>query len=574
MRNQGIGSWPARRARKTPGRVAVTHDGRHVTYREMHERVVRLAHVLRDRGVGRGDRVAYLGPNHPAFLETLFAAGVLGAVFVPLNTRLAGPEQAHVLADSGTAVLVHAAATDLDVPCRISLAEYEGLLAGAGSGPIDERVAPGDACMIMYTSGTTGRPKGAVLSHANLTWNSVNVLVDIDLTADEVTLVVAPLFHTAGLNMTCLPTLLKGGRVVLQGAFDPGRVLEAVEAERVTHLFGVPTMFDAISAHPRWTAADLSSLRTLNCGGAPVPMRTIETYLARGLAFSQGYGMTEASPGVLYLPADQAVAKAGSAGVPHFFTDVRVVLPDGRDAAPGENGEVLVQGPNVMTGYWGLPPAAPDERPRTGDMGLRTEEVGPHAGDVGLRTEEVGPRAGDVGLRTEEVGLRTEEVGPRAGDVGLRTEEVGPRTEEIELRTEDAWLRTGDVWLRTGDVARTDEDGYAYIVGRIKDMYVSGGENVYPAEVEEALASHPAVAECAVIGVPDATWGEVGRAVVVLRPGATADAGDLLGFLRGRLAKYKIPKSVVWAESLPRTPSGKIAKLDLHAAHADTTPTA
>ncbi|WP_219508440.1 acyl-CoA synthetase [Nonomuraea ceibae] len=482
MRDGGVGSWPERRARRTPDRVAVVHGGRRVTYRELHERVLRLARVLRGRGVGRGDRVAYLGANHPAFLETLFATGTLGAVFVPLNVRLAAPELAYVLSDCGVAALVHAPpAAELDVPCRIPLGDYEELLAEAEPEAAVEAVSGEDPCMIMYTSGTTGRPKGAVLSHANVTWNSLNVLVDVDLAADEVTLVVAPLFHTAGLNMTCLPTLLKGGRVVLMDAFDPGRVLETIAAERVTYLFGVPTMYDALAAHPGWAGADLSSLRTLNCGGAPVPLRTIETYLARGLAFSQGYGMTEASPGVLYLPPDQAVARAGSAGVPHFFTDVRIALPDGRDAAPGEPGEVLVRGPNVMTGYWGGPPAAPDG------------------------------------------------------------------------------------WLRTGDVARADADGYAYIVDRIKDMYVSGGENVYPAEVEAVIATHPGVADCAVIGVPDPRWGETGLAIVVREPGA--DAGDLLDYLDGRLARYKIPRSVVWADSIPRTASGKIVKPALRALH-------
>jgi fatty-acyl-CoA synthase len=495
--NQGIGSWPARRARKTPGRVAVVHDDRTLTYGELHQRVLRLAHALRALGTGRGDRIAYLGPNHPAFLETLFAAGVLGAVFVPLNTRLAAPELAYNLTDSGSTVFVHAperaeaaraAAGEARVPHRIALdgpgdgvLGYEELLAGGATEPLDEPVAPDDPCMIMYTSGTTGRPKGAVLSHANIVWNSVNVLVDTDLSGDEVTLVAAPLFHTAGLNMTCLPTLLKGGRVVLLGAFAPERVLETIERLRVTYMFGVPTMYDAMAAQPRWATADLSSLRTLNCGGAPVPARTIETYLARGLAFSQGYGMTEASPGVLYLDRDQTSAKAGSAGVPHFFTDTRVVRPDGSDAAPGESGEILVHGPNVMTGYWGRP-------------------------------------------------------------------------EDTEAAFADGH------WLRTGDVARTDTDGYAYIVDRVKDMFVSGGENVYPAEVEDVILTHSAVAECAVIGVPDPLWGEVGRAVVVLKPGVRADEEDILGQLRGRLAKYKIPKSLVFADGLPRTATGKIVK--------------
>ncbi|MER7951599.1 long-chain fatty acid--CoA ligase [Streptomyces sp. NPDC096079] len=506
MWNQGIGSWPARRARKTPDRVAVVHEDRALTYRELNERVLRLAHALRALGVARGDRVAYLGPNHPAFLETLFAAGALGAVFVPLNTRLAAPELAYNLADSGSGVLVHApeqaaaalaSAAEAEVRHRIALAGpdeegglgYEELLAGAGTDPLDEAVAPEDPCMIMYTSGTTGRPKGAVLSHANITWNSVNVLVDTDLSGDEVTLVVAPLFHTGSLNMTCLPTLLKGGRVVLLGAFDPARVLRLVEDLGVTYMFGVPTMYDAIAARPGWATADLSSLRTLNCGGAPVPARTIATYLDRGLAFSQGYGMTEASPGVLFLDRERTSDKAGSAGVPHFFTDTRLVGPDGRDVGPEERGEVLVHGPHVMTGYWGRP-------------------------------------------------------------------------EDTEAAFTDGR------WLRTGDIARTDAEGFAYIVDRAKDMFVSGGENVYPAEVEDAVLDHPAVAECAVIGVPDPVWGEVGRAVVVLRPGADADQDDILGHLRGRLAKYKIPKSLVVTRALPRTPSGKVIKPAVREAYA------
>ncbi|MGW7567581.1 acyl-CoA synthetase [Streptomyces tendae] len=507
MLNQGIGSWPARRARKTPERTAIVHQDTELTYRELYERVLRLAHALRSLGVDRGDRVAYLGPNHPAFLETLFATGMLGAIFVPLNSRLTAPELTYQLTDSGSTALVHSAGhtataaqasagADGAVRHRITLGTagegalgYEELLVGGGTGRLDEAVAPDDPCIIMYTSGTTGRPKGAVLSHANITWNSVNVLVDTELGGDEVTLVVAPLFHTAGLGMTCLPTLLKGGRVVLLESFEAAHVLDVIERRRVTYMFGVPTMYDAMAAQPRWAEADLSSLRSLNCGGAPVPTRTIETYLARGLAFSQGYGMTEASPGVLFLDREQSSAKAGSAGVPHFFTDTRITLPDGRDAGPGERGEVLVQGPNVMRAYWRRP-------------------------------------------------------------------------------EETAAAFTDDGWLRTGDVARTDDDGYAYIVDRVKDMFVSGGENVYPAEVEDALLGHPSVAECAVVGVPDAVWGEVGHAVVVLAGGARADASEILAHLRGRLAKYKIPKSVVFAPGLPRTASGKIVKTAVRETYA------
>ncbi|MCD0443133.1 long-chain fatty acid--CoA ligase [Glycomyces sp. A-F 0318] len=492
MRDFGIGSWTARRARKSPHRTAVIGPGRRLTYAELHERVHRLAHALRTLGVRRGDRVAYLGPNHHTLLETLFAGGVLGAIVVPLNTRLAPPELEHCLEDSGSAVLIRgdgAAGTarrtiDVGDPGPLG---YEALLADAPSTPIDEAVALDDPFVIMYTSGTTGRPKGVLLTHGNLTWNAVNVLVDMDLAHDEVTLCAAPLFHTAGLNMTCLPTLLKGGTVVLEPAFDPDRALRLVEELRVTYVFGVPVMFDAIARCAAWEGADLSSLRRLTCGGAPVPAPTIAAFLDRGVVFSQGYGMTEASPGVLFLPAQDSARKAGTAGVPHFFTDVEVVDPGARPVAAGERGEVIAHGPNVMRGYWGRP--------------------------------------------------------------------------------EETAAAVADGWLRTGDIAVADADGYIAIVDRAKDVFISGGENVSPAEVELALREHPGVADCAVIGVPDADWGEVGKAIVVPAAEARPDGPALLAFLRGRLAGYKIPKTVVFTAALPRSPAGKIIRDILRKEH-------
>lgn len=490
MRNEGLGSWPARRARKTPHRTALIHDDSTTTYADLYARTTRLAHALRAKGIRRGDRIAYLGPNHPAFLETLFAAGTLGAVFVPLNTRLAGPEIAHQLADAGAEVLVldpsHAGLAaglpgTADVRTHLEVgAAYEEAVAEASDEPIDEPVTADDTCIIMYTSGTTGRPKGAMLTHGNLTWNAVNVLVDTDLSADERALVSAPLFHTAGLNMLTLPVLLKGGTCVLVGAFDPDATFDLIERHRITFMFGVPAMFDRVSRHPRWAEADLSSLRTLNCGGSPVPTPLIARYQERGLTFLQGYGMTEAAPGTLFLDAEHAVGKAGTAGVPHFFSDVRVVRPDLTPVDVGETGEVVVRGPHVMAGYWGLPEATA------------------------------------------------------------------------------ACFANG--WFRSGDAARVDEDGYVSIVDRIKDMIISGGENIYPAEVEDRLLAHPDIAECAVIGIPDDTWGEVPRAVLVPREGAVLDPGEILASLAGRLAKYKIPKSVVVADELPRTATGKLRK--------------
>jgi fatty-acyl-CoA synthase len=316
------------------------------------------------------------------------------------------------------------------------------------------------------------------------------VLVDVDLTSEETTLVSAPLFHTAALNMTCLPTLLKGGTAVLESSFDPDRALELIARHRISCLFGVPAMYDAIAAAPGWAEADLSSLRNLLCGGAPVPARTIRRYLDRGLAFVQGYGMTEAAPGVLLLDRADALTHAGTAGVPHFFTDVQLLDPTGTPAERGVPGEVVVAGPNVSPGYWGLP-----------------EETA-------------------------------------------------------------AAFREGR-WFRSGDLATVDADGYVRLVDRLKDMIISGGENIYPAEVEDALLEHPAVAECAVFGVPDEKWGEVGRAVVVLRPGAAASAGELLGHLDGRLARYKIPASLLFTDELPRSGAGKLLKGPLRAAYGN-----
>ncbi|MBW8795275.1 MAG: long-chain fatty acid--CoA ligase [Streptomyces sp.] len=490
MRNEGLGSWPARRARKTPHRTALVSGEEKTDYRTLYTRTTRLAHALRARGIRRGDRIAYLGPNHPAYLETLFAAGTLGAVFVPLNTRLAAPEIAYQLADSGAKALLygpsHAGLVaglpgTSDVRTYVEVGpEYEELLAAAADDPVDEPVAPDDTCIIMYTSGTTGRPKGAMLTHANLTWNAFNVLVDTDLIADERALVSAPLFHTAGLNMLTLPVLLKGGTCVLVEAFDAGTTLDLIERHRITFMFGVPTMFEQVARHPRWPAADLSSLRILTCGGSPVPTPLIAAYQARDLTFLQGYGMTEASPGTLFLDAEHAISKAGSAGVPHFFSDVRVLRPDLTPVDVGEPGEVMVRGPHVMPGYWGLP--------------------------------------------------------------------------------EETAASFADGWFRSGDAARVDEDGYVFVVDRLKDMIISGGENVYPAEIEDLLLAHPGIAECAVIGVPDEKWGEVPRAVVVPREGADLDPDEVLASLSGRLAKYKLPKSVVLADELPRTASGKLLK--------------
>ena len=492
VRNDGLGSWLRRRQRLSPDDVAVIEGDMHHTYADLAGRAHRLGNALQRLGVERGDRVAFLGRNSVTFLEVLIGTTSLGAIFVPLNWRLAPPELGHIVADCGPHVLVHDAdladavaavrhQDQVDLPHVLQRgAPYDELLAGAAASWSDVPVGLDDPALIIYTSGTTGRPKGATLSHGNVTWNAVNVLIDTGLSADDVALVCAPMFHVAALNMVALPSLLTGATIVLMDRFDPGDALRLITQRRVTVMFGVPAMFNALSQHRDWDATDLSSMRRALCGGAPVPLTTIKTWLDRGVTFLQGYGMTETSPGALFLGPRRAQDKAGTAGVASFFTDVEVRGPDGAPVKPGERGEVVVSGPNVMLGYWDNPEA--------------TAET----------------------------------------------------------------IRDG--WLHSGDVAVVDGDGYVTIVDRLKDMYVSGGENVYPAEVEDALHGHDGVADCAVIGIPDERWGEVGRALIVARPGARPTAQQLAAHLEQRLARYKIPASFVFVSELPRSGAGKLLK--------------
>lgn len=489
MDNAGIGSWLRRRQRMSPDATAVIDGARHLTFAELSERANRASDVLRAAGVAPGDRVAFLGRNSHTFLEVLVGATALGAIFTPLNWRLTAAELAWILDDAGARVLVRDADLGADLADRDDLAvdlaitageDYEARLAGAAPDWVDHPVALDDPAMILYTSGTTGRPKGAMLSHGNVTWNCMNVLIDTGLASDEVALVCAPMFHVAALNMVAMPSLMTGGTTVFMGRFDPGAVLELIAEQGITVMFGVPAMFNALAAHRSWDHADLSSMRRALCGGAPVPRRTIATWLDRGVVFLQGYGMTETSPGALFLGPDRAVDKAGTAGVASFFTDVEIRGADGSPVAAGERGEVVVAGPNVMLGYW------------------RRQDA------------------------TDEV------------------------------------IRDG--WFHSGDVAVADDDGYVTIVDRLKDMYVSGGENVYPAEVEDVLFTHPDVAECAVIGVPDERWGEVGLALVVPRGDAEPTPDELASHLDGRLARFKIPAAFHLVDELPRTGAGKLRK--------------
>ncbi len=496
------GDWIGRWARYSPQKNALVEleTGRGVTYGELADRVDRAARILRDaHGIGRGDRVALLGANRVEQVELYFAVAKLGAILVPINWRLSADEVAYVLGDCGPSLLIHGADVAETVGALPTLGWKGALLALDGEGetyaqvrdaaratPITtEGIDDDSPAMLLYTSGTTGRPKGAVLTHGTITWNAVNTAAGWDLHGDDVTLTHTPFFHTGGWNVLTLPLLHRGATVVLAERFDPDATLDAIGRFGVTVLFAVPTMFQMMLESDRFTTADLSPVRFFISGGAPCPVPLIEAYQAHGVVFKQGYGLTEVGPNCFVLHERDAVRKAGSVGFPTLHLDTRLVDADGREVGPDEVGELQLRGPTVCAGYWGNA-AATSEATREGG------------------------------------------------------------------------------WFATGDLFRRDADGYHYVVGRLKEMFISGGENVYPAEIERVLYDVPEVTEAAVVGIPDPRWGEVGHAFVAFGPGDLGPDGDaILTLCRERLARYKVPKHLTVLPELPKGSSGKIQKRDL-----------
>ena len=492
--------WFRRRARRAPGRIALSFEGRDWSYGELQDRVERLAAVLASGGVGPGERVAWLGFNDPLLLVALFAAARLGAIFVPLNFRLTRQELETIIGDAGVHTLIvddaHRAtieAARATLPCRCYL--QPGAVPDAGwdaaepasPPPIPAAAAarPDQAAAIMYTSGTTGRPKGVVLTHANLWANNLNWMLAVDYAANDVVLNCAPLFHVVGLCVTVLPTLLAGGQVVLQRAFDPAQYLAAIAWHRVTISFAVPAMLLAASQHETFERSDLSSLRLMICGGAPVPEPLLGLFNGRGIPMSQGFGMTESASAVTFLEAELALARLGSCGKATLLSEIRLIDGEGRVITqPGARGEICMRGDNLTPGYWNQPQA-----------------------------------------------------------------------------TREALDAEG--WLRSGDIGWLDADGFLYVCDRLKDMIISGGENIYPAEIENLLYAHPSIAEVSVVGAADPRWGERVVAFVVLRPGQTLDLEQLQAFAGERLARYKLPRELRLLDALPRNSNGKVLKTDL-----------
>jgi fatty-acyl-CoA synthase len=490
--------WIAHHANRGGDRLASVDlaTGRRYTYQQFDDRIARLASALRDTcRVAAGDRVAVLAPNSTDIFEVQFACGRLGAIFVPLNWRLANPELRAILTDCGPVAMVYdqefaGRADDLAsaVPAmRLCVSgtpdsEFEHLIAG--SPRLDQRqmVTLDDISTILYTSGTTGLPKGAIITHDMNLWNIVNTSVPVGLTESSVFLTFLPLFHTGGLNVFANPTFHAGGTVLVMRAFDAGQALRLIgdPSVGVTHLFGVPANFQFMGQHPAFRLTDLSHVVYAGVGGAPTPDAILAAWAAQGLIVQQAYGMTETGPLVLLLDKADAVRKAGAAGKPALHTEVRMVDTEGNDVPAGTVGELWVRGPNVTPGYWRKP------------------------------------------------------------DVNA--------------------VSFTDGWLHTGDAAIVDSDGFYTIVDRWKDMYISGGENVYPAEVENVLYECPDIAEAAVIAVSSERWGEVGRAIVVRKPDTALSEDALLAFCAARLARYKLPHSVLFIDALPRNATGKVHK--------------
>ena len=498
MPDFGVGSWPRRRARINPHRPAMQQGETMLTYGDLANRVDKLVSTMRATGVQRGDRIAYLGANSIAGFEVFFAAGRLGAIYTPLNTRLATPELQYILRDCAPVMLFHDSEqghhfeelSGLSSSLRTTIAidapgpgGYDAFLqSGPALPPPDADITLDDDAVILYTSGTTGRPKGAVLTHGNLTFNTMNQLAHADVLGTDIALCISPLFHATGLGQVSLPTLFKGGCVVVIPRFDAASVLAAISSLRIASFSAVPTMLQMLCDHPDFAGADLSSLRYVIYGGSMVTERVAVAWQMRGVVLLQGYGMTEASPGVFMAVPDGASERPTSVGHPHFFTDVSI------EAAPGRNaddatGELLVRGLNVFRGYW--------NRPADTDKAL------------------------------------------------------------------------SGGWFHSGDIVRVDDSGWAYVVDRVKDMIISGGENIYPAEVEAQLNSLAGIIESAVVAVPDERWGEVGMAYIVSTGERNWDQGTVREALLPKLAAYKIPKYIRTVSELPKTATGKVRKQDL-----------
>ena len=504
IKSMNIVWWVKRWSELHPHKTAIIFDGNRISYLEFHRKINRACCWLQSLGIEKGDRVAAMLGNCPEFLELFLACSKLGAIFVPVNYRLAAPELDYTLAHSRPRLFIfgndHAETVlKLDLPSnrplmllaaipRCSLVptvlDYNSESAAyEGQNPfLTESMAPAtpeEPHVIMYTSGTTGQPKGAVLSHRKTFFNCLNADIFFKLHSDDIMLIVLPLFHSGGLFIQASPVIYKGATMVIHPKFDPHQAYEDIRKYRITKFLGVPTVYKSLVRAEAKERAVFSSLKVCAIGGEKVTPELMAQFKEAGFSVRQIMGQTETSI-LLWASEEDAARKPGSLGRPVFHAEVKIVDRQGRPCKPGQVGEIIVRGSIMMTEYWQDP--------------VQTEET----------------------------------------------------------------IRGG--WLHTGDLARMDEDGYFYLIDRAKDMYISGGENVYPAEIERVLRAHPAVEDIAVVGAPDDTWGEVGYAFVIPKPGADLRPEEVIGFCDGRLARYKWPRRVLFAKYFPRTALGKVRK--------------
>lgn len=485
-----------KRAQLTPHREALVEitTGQRFTFADLSGRVKRTVAFLIQQGVTKGDRIAILAYNNVAFVDMLYACLQIGAVFTPLNWRLAANELSYIINncdpfliihDEAFATLFNEAKPHIHVPHLISLTDYMAETAVISpSNYADDTLSAEDLACILYTSGTTGKPKGAMIPHRQILWNCINTAISWELTANDISPIFTPMFHAGGLFVFLTPLFYVGGKIILTQQFDPLDSLKVMEEERVTAVLGVPTLYQVWLNHEALAQTDLSHMRWFISGGAPCPVPLIQQWEeTTGIPLRQGYGLTEVGTNCFTMTNEEALTKAGSVGKPIFHSQMRLIKADGQLAQTGETGELQIKGLHVSAGYW--------------------------------------------------------------------------------CNTEATTQSLKQGWFCTGDMAQQDADGYYYIVGRFKDMLISGGENVYSAEVEGVLLQHPAVAECALIPQPDPKWGEVGLMVIVLQKNCTVTKEELREFCRQSLAKYKIPKHIVFTNKLPYSPYGKVIKAKL-----------
>jgi fatty-acyl-CoA synthase len=494
-------------ARRTPGKTALVYipTGKRYTYAELDAGSCAMAQHWLGLGLKDGDRVCILAEPRPDYVQAFFATGKSGVVLVPLNSRNTARELAEIVKDCAPSAILYSERYERTVGEILALAPVENAIgieerrleAGGTAGwkpalqdvssskPPSRRLeasAPEDLCCLLYTSGTTGKPKGVMIPHRQVAANARNTVLNWELREDDVAPIFTPLYHAGGLFVFLAPLISIGGTIVLHSRFDASEVWSAVERERATIVFGVPTIFKMMMDAPEFGSVRLDSVRWMISGGAPLPQYIISAYQERGITFKQGYGLTEVGVNCFTMTAEESRRKTGSIGKPMVNTEVRLMNADGGETGIEEVGEMWLRGDHVCCGYWNNPAAT-------------------------------------------------------------------------------AAALDAEGWFHTGDLARRDADGFFYIAGRLKDMIISGGVNIYPAEIEAVLVQHPAVADAALVGVTDEKWGEVGVAFVVARE--QVNAADVIEFLASRLARYKLPKEVVFLPELPRTAYGKVVKGEL-----------